>query len=296
MGNPDMPKREVLGTDGDDVIVTNGSERIDANGGNDTICATGGGKPSIGGGAGDDVVDGTGQDTSVISLGGGDDTYYGGRWPDWVFTDERYPAADSAGPGNDTVHTFGGRDLVTSGVDGYQDQDLVKLGDGDDYVKVRGTSTGMVFGANGRDTINYRGPSSSRINMNLVSGSVYSEGTTMILRFSRIENAILSASGWARLSGGSTANKLVLQACQGRVDGRSGEDRLKVRSNVKFCTDLVGVKGVQLYGGRDDDTMIGSAWRDQLLGGEGSDVADGRQGRDLCRAEHRRNCEGSSTP
>jgi hypothetical protein len=35
----------------------------------------------------------------------------------------------------------------------------------------------------------------------------------------------------------------------------------------------------------------GTKWHDRLIGGPGRDRADGRKGRDTCRAEKRKRCE-----
>jgi Ca2+-binding RTX toxin-like protein len=102
------------GTEGPDVILTNGARSVYAKGGDDLICITG---PYTGkyypvgvrAGDGDDVVDGTGAPRQEVhaSLASGVDTFVGGDADDAVDLD--YP--DAAG-GVDTVDGGGGSDSI----------------------------------------------------------------------------------------------------------------------------------------------------------------------------------------
>ena len=104
----------VDGTEGDDVILTNGARSVYAKGGDDLVCVSG---PRTGkyypvdvrAGDGDDVVDGTGSPKQGVYavLGSGVDTFLGGGAGDAVELD--YP--DAAG-GVDTVDGGGGSDFV----------------------------------------------------------------------------------------------------------------------------------------------------------------------------------------
>ena len=89
------PRRDhLVGTPGDDVIVSNGSSEVDAGEGADLVCLTGR-APSEDGyqwigldaGPGDDsVVASLGdQDLAFVALGPGADTFVGGRQSDYVF-------------------------------------------------------------------------------------------------------------------------------------------------------------------------------------------------------------------
>ena len=80
VGSPDM---SLVGTDGDDVIVTNGSRVILALDGNDRVCVTGK-SGQVYAGFGDDVVDTTAASSGRSFLGPGADTYLGGPGPDFV--------------------------------------------------------------------------------------------------------------------------------------------------------------------------------------------------------------------
>lgn len=105
----------VNGTEGPDVILTNGARSVYAKGGDDLICISG---PYTGryypvnvrAGDGNDVVDGTGSRKQEVhaSLGSGVDTFLGGRADDAVELD--YP--DAAG-GVDAVDGGGGSDSIS---------------------------------------------------------------------------------------------------------------------------------------------------------------------------------------
>lgn len=104
----------VDGTDGADVIVTNGARAVYAKGGDDLVCITG---PYTGrflpvdvrAGDGDDVVDGSGSSRQEVyaSMGSGVDTFLGGGADDVV--ELEHP--DAAG-GVDRVSGAGGDDTV----------------------------------------------------------------------------------------------------------------------------------------------------------------------------------------
>ncbi len=130
------------------------------------------------------------------------------------------------------------------------------------------------------------------------------------------------------LAGTDGPNDLGLTACTGSVRGRAGDDTVKREYDSMFETefdcgetmringgagddDLSGSRGSdrilggagrdrlrggfgsdRLVGGRGHDDLAGQADGDTLLGGRGNDFADGgRGGRDVCRAERKRQCE-----
>jgi hypothetical protein len=104
----------VDGTEGPDVILTNGARSVYALGGDDLICISG---PYTGknypvfvrAGDGNDVVDGTGSPRQEVYafLASGVDTFLGGDARDFVELDH----PDAAG-GVDTVHGGGGSDSI----------------------------------------------------------------------------------------------------------------------------------------------------------------------------------------
>jgi hypothetical protein len=110
------PGQYVLtGTEGDDVIVTNGAGPTLGLGGNDLICVTGGTsrslEVSVDAGAGDDVVDSSAVNNEVrIALGAGSDTYTGSPY------DETVHGGTSDDGGGAVVDTE--RDTITTGAGG----------------------------------------------------------------------------------------------------------------------------------------------------------------------------------
>ncbi|WP_224273525.1 calcium-binding protein [Nocardioides lacusdianchii] len=105
----------IQGTEGPDVIVTNGARSVYAKGGDDLVCVTGRflGKyypVDVRAGDGNDVVDasGAGRQPVHASFGSGADTFVGGGGDDAVELD--YP--DAAG-GVDTVDGRGGSDTIS---------------------------------------------------------------------------------------------------------------------------------------------------------------------------------------
>ena len=104
----------VDGTEGADVIVTNGAQAVYARGGDDLVCISGrrtspGLPVDVRAGDGNDVVDGTGSPKQAVSaeLGAGIDTFLGGRADDSVDLD--YPDTSL---GIDNVFAGGGSDAI----------------------------------------------------------------------------------------------------------------------------------------------------------------------------------------
>ncbi|TGN62900.1 hypothetical protein EXE59_02265 [Nocardioides eburneiflavus] len=108
VGTPDHP---LVGTDGRDVIVTNGATEVTALGGDDRICVTGKRHPwiAVDAGAGNDVVDGQHRSGQPVfaDLGTGTDVFVGGDDDDRVTL--AYP---DAGGGPDVVTGGDGDDTI----------------------------------------------------------------------------------------------------------------------------------------------------------------------------------------
>lgn len=114
------PGQELVnGTEGDDVVVTNGASHAYAGGGADLVCVTG---PALNrtvvveAGAGDDVVDATAAPGATYAvLGAGSDTYTGSVQDDTV----------QGGTSESSLHVDTEADLIDTGTDG---ADLVRSG------------------------------------------------------------------------------------------------------------------------------------------------------------------------
>ncbi|WP_299926920.1 hypothetical protein [uncultured Nocardioides sp.] len=121
-------QRDLVGTPGADVVVTNGAVQLDTRGGDDLVCVTesAGRYPELDlvTGPGDDVVDAsTSRGPMAATLGAGSDTYTGSaRGGDWVVAGE---AGVDTEP--DTIHTGAGElvDAVVSGSKGAPNGDVI---------------------------------------------------------------------------------------------------------------------------------------------------------------------------
>ena len=122
-------QRGLVGTEGADVVVTNGASQVDTLGGNDLVCVTESeGRFSsldLDTGAGDDVVDASTSRTPMdVVLGAGSDRYTGSaRGGDRIVAGAS--TTDDSEP--DTIHTGSGElaDHVTSGTPGVPNGDVV---------------------------------------------------------------------------------------------------------------------------------------------------------------------------
>ena len=147
----------VTGTEGRDVVVTNGAAKVSTLGGDDVICVTAGGASSvkramIDSGAGDDVVDGTTAPDWIVQaeLGEGADRFEGGNAGNFVRG--AYSDAAPADTERDVIVGGDGFDGVHSGVVGYPNPDVIALGAGDDSLIYGGvTADGSIDGGAGVD-------------------------------------------------------------------------------------------------------------------------------------------------
>ena len=158
-GNPALLGSDgITGTEGRDVVVTNGAFRVSTLGGDDVICVTAGGASSvkrvmIDSGAGDDVVDGTTAPGWIVQveLGEGADRFEGGDAGNFVRG--AYLEATPADTERDVIVGAAGFDGVHSGVVGHPNPDVIALGAGDDSLTYGGVtaSGGSIDGGAGVD-------------------------------------------------------------------------------------------------------------------------------------------------
>lgn len=136
--------REIIGTPGRDVVVTNRSQGVSTLEGDDLVCVTGPDSPhdvshpvQIDMGSGDDVLDGTAARSWPVQaeLGPGADLFDGGAGDDDVRTGALAPLNyNHVDADEDVVLSGAGRDSVTSGEAGRNNRDLLQLGLGVDSV------------------------------------------------------------------------------------------------------------------------------------------------------------------
>jgi Ca2+-binding RTX toxin-like protein len=289
VGSPDT---SLLGTDGDDVIVTKGSRVILALDGNDRVCVTGK-SGLVYAGFGDDVVDTTAAFSGRSFLGPGADTYLGGPGGDWV------KAAGDPGTGAavgdqqvDVIDVGAGPATIYSGAPGKGNADTITVGDGNSTVYWSGHQTGgeVEFGV-GRHRMQVFLKGDERPDWRLGNGLVSDAGDQLVRWTGFVGDLSVLAfpdDAALRVLGSAAPELLKARACRATIEGRGGDDV------VRFS--LAPDDGCQrperrLLGGAGADTLLGSPRGDVLFGGGGRDVADGRSGNDLCRAEVRRRCE-----
>ena len=150
------PSDNVVGTEGPDVVVTNGAGKVDTLGGDDRVCVTTKGTFSVDTGPGDDQVEWvTRRHGGSVDLGAGSDTYTGGDQGSFVDAGDRADARAGQPLGVDTIRTGAGPDLVITGNTNVSlpNADTVDLGEGRDEAIVRGATPASLEGGGGIDDL-----------------------------------------------------------------------------------------------------------------------------------------------
>ena len=285
------PGATIIGTAGDDVILTNGAARADSGAGDDSICVTDKGAVVVNAGPDDDFVGARNhRGKTFVSLGFGDDTFIGGAGPDRVWSQE---ASNQSSPDDhDVIITNSGDDYVISGSTSAPNTDVVVLGPGADALVTYGFSSGAeLSGGLGANTLQpLPGDVSGEWTFDNVSGEALLDDATRLTwtSFQRFDLTGLHGSR-TRYLGSAAAERVVAGGtCQVVLRGRGGADRLTV--DADGCNSLPA-GDARLVGGPGADELIGSAGDDVLRGGGGSDRADGGLGDDRCTAETQSACE-----
>ncbi len=280
-------EEEVTGTEGPDVIITNGAHGVDARGGDDLVCSTGQ-APDF-----------------FISLGTGADRFLGSSSDELV--DANHEAAGEVD--RDVIHTRGGNDVVSTGGESVG-EDVVALGGGVDLLRVTGSvSAATLEGGSGRDEILFVPDHPRGVALTIDNRReqlVVGEGVVMEWSSFQDFSALGIINGPFRFRGSSSPEGIVFPffvddrwkvdvrmgggpdkvevyggAIGGRFDGGRGADRLTNH----------GLGGV-MYGRAGNDHLVGSDDGDDILiGGRGHDIATGGGGFDRCKTEVRILCE-----
>ncbi|MDN4162992.1 hypothetical protein [Nocardioides abyssi] len=248
---------EVVGTEGDDVVVVSDVSRVITLGGDDTVCATG--ARWIDAGDGDDRVRHRSTAGSWVVLGSGSDLFEGSDARDRVYA-ERFDGEDpypGEGPDNtDVVRTYGGRDSVTTmaGPQG-PDRDRVSLGDGDDTVTAYGLAPGddrRLRGGAGRDTVvlTAAGAAGSELVVDLEDGRARLDGETVAVAdaFEDVVGRAGSADLTVLGTDGPNAISVVGSAA---VDARGGRDRITLHGDPRSVRGGPGIDHVEVQGYAD---------------------------------------------
>jgi Ca2+-binding RTX toxin-like protein len=280
------PNGTVIGTAGDDVILTRGATRVDAGAGDDSICVTGKGTAVINAGPGDDFVGARAhKGKSFVSLGFGDDEFYGGDGNDRVWSQEA--SNQTSSDDSDIIDAGGGDDYVISGSSTALNTDIVTLGPGDDALVTYGSSGGASL-SGGLGTNFYQplpGPTvSGDWVFDNVIGQGSKDGVAQIVwsSFQRFDLTGLHGPSVRFL--GSRAHEWVVAGgtCRVVLRGRAGADRLTV--DPDGCNNLPA-GDARLIGGPGNDQLKGSTGDDVLKGGAGKDRGDGGLGTNSCDVE-----------
>ena len=307
----------VVGTPGDDVIVSGASRFVIADAGNDIICltpTTNSSSVHIEAGEGDDAVNASPSNARAISaeLGSGRDRYIGGRGVDVVYSDglddwvSNGLGADSlnitvtnaemdirgrydGGPGP-AKDIFG----VTSGIFDLEVELVGKVAiDGATAAETIGFEDAVVIshqavlrGSEGDNHLAAAG-----CNLRIIGGAG-NDDISVSYRETKNPDGQFKCDQRYRKSvaaGGSGHDRITGYNGHDRLVGNAGNDTIHGRHSPDL---LLGGPGRDLlHGDAGNDVLRGHSGDDTLVGGTDRDYSDGNAGRDRCIAERERLCE-----
>ena len=248
------------GTEGDDVVVTNGVPLVSTLGGADLVCVTGGavaGTTSVETGDGDDVVDASAAaGPTYAQLGAGSDTYTGSAHPDDVQGGDLDDRAVYVDAERDVITTGSGEDHVSSGSDGVgTNADVVSVGD-EAVVGWIGVMTEDARLTGGGSSELHVGVGAGDVSVDATSGTLVEDGLT-VLRWTgfdtyRVRSYLGGAASFA-FAGSDRAEDLTVEVGGGRhvIDLGGGADRLTVAHESN-----VGGPRSSYDGGRGRDSLV----------------------------------------
>lgn len=254
----DPAQRDLRGTEGPDVIATQGSTFVWALGGDDLVCVTGTNwSARIDAGDGHDTVDATGAGSgSTTVLGTGADRFTGSRFGESVTAGTG--TTQSLDTETDVIETRGDYDdVVVSGQDGVANSDQVSLGRGTLTWHGIPTPTSLLDG--GRySRLSLELDAHGRVVLDNVAGTLTQEGlpTMAIPGFTQFDIVTPDGSGPFQFVGSDTSETLDLTAWRfldHRVEMNGGSDRLRVRAEHELH-DLTAYDGGA--GARDQLTLM----------------------------------------
>ena len=244
----------MVGTPGNDVLVTNGARAVRPGSGDDRVCVTRskGRTVVVADRAGDDrvVVQSEGRPRMRVVLGPGEDYYRGGAGEDVVYAHHAMDGGDNYA---DSISTGAGNDLVTVGGSAPL-ADRVYLGPGAD--RVRSFATEMTPGARvaggpGYDRVGIARPTpGSAIDVDVPAGLITGDDG-VVLRFGAVEDLSLRAADAVVTVAGSDRGERLDIVGAARVDAQmgGGNDVLAVRY-------AEGPMQSEVDGGGGADTLV----------------------------------------
>jgi Ca2+-binding RTX toxin-like protein len=262
----------LYGTIYDDIIIGYaGSETLRGLSGNDILIG-GSGNDSFYGGNGDDILAGGDGNDTLRGEDGIDTADYSDASSSVTVNLSTTTSQNTVGAGTDTLTSI--ENLIGSS---YSD---TLTGNSDDNIFVAGAGDDAIDGGAGTDTIDYSSATSA-VTASLAAGTATGEGSDTI---SNIEN--IFGSAYADTLTGSTDDNVIRgNAGDDAIDGGSGNDTADYsRATAAVVASLYagtasGGDGndtlaniENLTGSDHDDTLIGDANDNVLIGGSGTDT------------------------
>lgn len=268
------PDGTLLGTAGDDVIVTRGIGMVRAGAGADRICVTGTNSARghfVDAGTGDDriVVSTARPDSVEADLGQGEDVFRGGAGNDFVPGDGSASETEE----RDRISTGAGHDEINIGTPGVTTRDAVDLGGGDDLLEVHGLLAPEVRpqGGGGADTLWIRpGVPGHAWAFDNVAETARMDGVVQSrwAGFERFELNWLEATT-VSFTGGRAAERVSAPSVLDRATMGGGDDSLTVAlPRDGRVLDLRGGTGRDFFSAIGTavtvDLAVGAAWDDTV--------------------------------
>lgn len=271
------PDGRIVGTPGDDVIVSYGDYTVDAGDGDDVICL----RPVVGG----LVVE--------VDAGAGDDSV--------VSEGDRNNAFTDLGPGRDSFVGGGGEDRIEASLD-----DTIVADAGDDFLNysiARDEPLPSVIGTAtmSRDEgwIKVTAPG-RQVTIDGTWGQISSSGV-VVTTFAVSPRMLFGVAQRVTLVGTPGFDRLGTAACgTAVVRGRGARDEIvalgdratpKRECRHRRMIARGGGGNDSIQGTKQADDLFGGFGNDRIFGSRGTDEANGGPGRDLCVAERERRCE-----
>jgi ELWxxDGT repeat protein len=240
------------------------------------------------GGDGNDTLDGGGGNDTVTG-GSGDDTYYIGDAGDVISTDtagtdqvhSSVTFTLELGSGLENLTLTGSADINGTG----NELDNVLTGNAGNNTLNGGAGNDTLAGGAGNDA--YYIDSTSDVISPDISGTdtVYSTASSFTLA-SSLENLVLLGSANINGTGTGFSNTITANDGDNVLNGQGGFDTLSYATASAGVTINLSVATPQATGGSGTDTvsnfesLLGSAFADQLTGTSGTNVIDGGAGAD----------------
>ncbi len=248
----------------------------------------------------EDVLVGTTPTGDTLYGGGGNDTLTGGPGPDIIYG-VRAGNKISAGEGNNYVEGGTGDDVITAGggnntVFGSTGSDSITLGDGNNYVDPGGAPDTVVLG-NGNNVIN-AGAGGLKLTAGRGNNVVYyRSGPDEIILGGGMNQVFVAKTGeFAKIDcGGNPASVLFVSNAADPTLGfiTSARNEGKVVGCPTIAPfDAAVVPTSQTAGRTEAFTLIGNEGPDNLFGGHGGGVIDGKGGNNLMWADREHDSGG----